>query len=91
MSRAERKLAHRLDAEVFADARLALDNDPRVPATVHVHVDNGTATLTGTVRAAAERLAAEQIVGRIEGVQRLADLITVFDTSDPEGFEPPDR
>jgi osmotically-inducible protein OsmY len=40
----------RSDAEIFADARLTPDRNHRVPEGVHVHVENGIVTLTGTVR-----------------------------------------
>ena len=40
----------RLDPDIFAAARKALDDEPRVPQDVRVHVDRGTVTLTGTVR-----------------------------------------
>ena len=43
-------VVHRTDAEIFADARRALDHSPRVPEGVRVHVANGVVTLTGDVR-----------------------------------------
>ena len=52
---------HRLDPDVCAAARKALDDDPRVPQDVRVHVDLGTVTLTGTVRWPHEKAQAERI------------------------------
>ena len=81
---------HRLDSDVFAAARKALDDDPRMPQDVRVHVDRGTVTLTGTVRSPRERSDAEAVVRRIDGAQRVVNHITVAQTVDPEGFEPPE-
>jgi osmotically-inducible protein OsmY len=78
--------AHRQDAEVFAEARLALDNDPNVPATAHVHVNNGVVTITGTVRVMAQRRAAERIVRRINGVSRVVNLLNVAEMPSAEAF-----
>ena len=72
---------YRNDAEIFADARLALDNEPTVPRTVHVHVDDGVATLTGTVRRPSERSTAEQVVRHVDGVRRVIDLLTVWENA----------
>ena len=52
----------RLDSDIFAAARKALDDDPRVPQDVRVHVDRGTVTLTGTVRRPHESSEAEAVV-----------------------------
>lgn len=75
---------HRSDAEIFAEARFALDNQPTLPGTVHVHVDDGIATLTGTVRRPAERTTAEHAVRHVDGVRRVIDLVTVWEMG---GFE----
>lgn len=80
----------RSDAEVFADARLALDRDPNVPATVRIHVTRGVATLTGSVRRLAESVAAENAVRPIPGITRLVNDIAVGEIPNPAGFEPPD-
>lgn len=45
----------RSDAEIFVDARKALDQRPTVPQGVHVHVDRGAVKLTGSVRQPFER------------------------------------
>ena len=80
----------RLDPDIFAAARKALDDDPRVPQDVRVHVDLGTVTLTGTVRWPHEKSEAEGIVRHIEGVQRVVNNITVANVANPEGFEAPE-
>ena len=87
MSHATVKATHRNDAEIFADARFALDNQSNVPATAHVHVDNGTVTLTGTVRRPGERRTAEQVVRHVEGVRRVINLLQVAEMPGAEGFE----
>jgi signal transduction protein with GAF and PtsI domain len=79
----------RSDAEVFAEARTALDQRPSIPATVRVHVNDGVAWLTGTVRLAAERAEAEETVRAVRGVARVVNEITVAQRVSPEGFEPP--
>ena len=81
----------RPDPEIFAEARLALDRSPGVPATVHIHVDKGTATLTGSVRFPAERAQAEDAVRNVKGIQRLLNNITVSQVISAEGFEPPEE
>jgi osmotically-inducible protein OsmY len=81
--------AHRLDSDIFAEARLALDRQLDVPATVRVHVDNGVATLTGTVRVTAQRAEAERTVGLVRGVRGMVNKITVTASEVPVDFEPP--
>lgn len=87
MSRATAKATHRNDAEIFAEARFALDNQSNVPATAHVHVDNGVVTLTGTVRRLGERTTAEQIVRHVDGVRRVINLLNVAEMPTAEGFD----
>ena len=84
------KTPKRPDAEIFAEARHALDHRPAVPATVRVHVDLGVATLTGTVRLPFERSEAEDAVRAVPGVRRVINEITVGQFVSREGFEPPD-
>jgi osmotically-inducible protein OsmY len=81
----------RLDPDIFAAARKALDDDPRVPQEVRVHVDGGTVTLTGTVRWSRQKSEAEGIVHHIDGVQRVVNNITVANVANAEGFEAPDE
>jgi osmotically-inducible protein OsmY len=67
----------RSDAAVFADARKQLDDCPTVPSTVHVHVEDGLVTLTGTVPRASQRTDAEDTVRPLIGERRLLNKITV--------------
>ena len=77
------------DAEVFGAARRALDLRPGVPAAVRVHVDDGVATLTGTVRLPSERAEAEDALRQVPGVRRIVNDIAVTQVPRPEGSEPP--
>jgi osmotically-inducible protein OsmY len=79
----------RADAEIFAEARHALDDRPTIPATVRVHVDHGVVTLTGSVRLTSQQLAAAEVVQRIPGVRRLVNDIVVAELPSVQGFEPP--
>jgi len=79
----------RADAEIFADARRALDRHPDVPEGVHVHVLNGVVTLTGDVRLPRQRQEAEHIVASIAGVTRVVNRIVVWTPVNPQGWEPP--
>jgi osmotically-inducible protein OsmY len=81
---------HRPDAEIFTEARHALDVRPGVPASVRIHLDEGVMTLTGSVRTASERSEAENTVRSIPGVRRLVNEIVVARIPSAEGFEPPD-
>jgi osmotically-inducible protein OsmY len=81
----------RTDAEIFAEARSALDRRLSVPQGVHVHVHGGVATLTGSVRLAFERSDAEAAVRGIEGIRTLKNEIVVTQTISTEGFEPPEE
>ena len=83
--------ASRSDADIFVEARRALDQSPNVPATVRVHVDKGDATLTGTVHLPSERSEAEVAVRSVKGIRRLVNNITVSQVVSVEGFEPPDE
>ena len=78
------------DPDIFAAARKALDADPEVPQSVHVHVEHGTVTLTGTVQWPREKAKAESIVRRVAGARHIANDITVTRVVRPEGFEAPD-
>jgi len=79
----------RADAEIFAEARHALDERPTIPATVRLHVDRGVVTLTGSVRLTSQQLAAAEVVRRIPGVRRLVNDIVVAELPSVQGFEPP--
>ena len=67
----------RNDAAVFADARRHLDDCPTVPSTVHVHVEDGLVSLTGSVQRPSQRTAAENTVRPLIGSRRLLNKITV--------------
>ena len=90
MSRMPAKTTHLTDAQIFAEARLALDRHPTIPGTVRVHIDDGVATLTGSVRTSSDRAEADKTVRSVHGVSRLVNKITVAQTPSAEGFEPPD-
>jgi osmotically-inducible protein OsmY len=81
----------RPDAEIFADARKALDRCPTVPQGVHVHVHRGMVTLTGSVQRPLERSDAEAAVRSVEGILDLRNDITVTQVPNPEGLEAPDE
>jgi osmotically-inducible protein OsmY len=78
-----RTTTHRSDAEIFAAARRALDQRPTVPPGVHVHVDRGAVTLTGTVRHPFERADAEDAVRRVKGIRHLVNDILVTQVPHP--------
>ena len=90
MSGSTLRADHRTDAEIFSEARRALDGDAAVPATVRVHVEAGILTLTGTVRRAAESARAEAIVRQVPGIERVINDVNVSDRPNEEGDEPPD-
>jgi osmotically-inducible protein OsmY len=71
----------RSDAAVFADARKHLDDCPTVPSTVHVHVEDGLVTLTGSVPRASQRTDAEHTVRSLIGDRRLLNKITVTEVA----------
>jgi osmotically-inducible protein OsmY len=81
----------RSDADLFTDARKALDERPSVPQEVRVHVDHGTVTLTGSVRWPQERSEAEDVVRHVDGVLRVVNDIIVAHIANPEGFEAPEE
>jgi osmotically-inducible protein OsmY len=84
-------VTHRPDADIFVDARHALDQQPSVPATVRLHVHDGVATLTGSVRLPAQQLEAEDTIRHVPGLRRLVNDIVVADMPSVLGFEPPER
>jgi osmotically-inducible protein OsmY len=77
MARMRARKEERSDAAVFADARKHLDDCPTVPSNVHVHVEDGLVTLTGTVPRASQRTDAEHTVRPLIGDRRLLNKITV--------------
>jgi osmotically-inducible protein OsmY len=81
----------RPDAEIFVEARHALDEQPVVPATVHLHVNQGVTTLTGSVRLPSQQLEAEGAIRHVPGIRRLVNDIVVAEMPSVLGFEPPER
>ena len=81
------RTTNRSDAEIFADARTALDRRPTVPQGVHVYVEGGTVTLTGSVRQPFERAEAEDAVRGVEGIRSLVNDIIVTERA---GFDAPE-
>jgi osmotically-inducible protein OsmY len=77
MARATATDTHRDDTELFGAARTALDRHPGVPATIHVHIENGIATLTGTARVASERTTAVNVVRGVRGVVDVVNKVVV--------------
>jgi osmotically-inducible protein OsmY len=77
MTRATTTETPRDDTELFGAARTALDRHPTVPSTIHVHVENGIATLTGIARLSSERTAAVNVVRRISGIMQVVNKIVV--------------
>ena len=80
---------HRPDAEIFVEARRALDERPAIPSTVHVHVNEGIATLTGSVRLPSQQLEAEEAIRHVPGLRRLINDIVVAEMPSVLGFERP--
>lgn len=77
------------DAEIFTTARHALDQLPGVPSDVHVHVEHGYVTLSGSVRWAAESEEAERVARHVPGVQGVINSIVVVHLPSTMGYEPP--
>lgn len=75
MTPADVPQSHLSDVEIFLLARHALDEHPTVPSTVRVHIVDGIAWLTGTVRLPAARTEAAEVVRRVPGVQRVVNSI----------------
>ena len=89
MKPAER-INRRPDADIFVEARHALDERPAIPATVHVHVNDGVVTLTGSVRLLSQQLEAEEAIRHVPGLRRLVNDIVVAEMPNVMGLEPPD-
>jgi osmotically-inducible protein OsmY len=87
---ATQDVTYRPDAEIFVDAKKALEDRPSVPTEVHVHVESGNVTLTGGVRWPFERAEAEEAVRQVKGIRGLVNRITVAEVANAQGFEPPD-
>jgi len=71
---ADEKLARRVEFELYSTKAISLK-------TMQIHVNNGTATLTGNVGSQAERLLAGKIAQSVEGIRKVANnLIAPDDT-----------
>lgn len=66
------------DATITAEVKMALAKDPQVSAlNIDVDTKNGQVTLTGTVKSELEAKQAIEIAESIEGVKRVASVLTV--------------
>jgi osmotically-inducible protein OsmY len=90
MARAPLTGTQRDDTELFGAARTALDRHPGVPGTIHVHIENGIATLTGTARLVSERTAAVNVVRGVHGIVEVVNKIVVARDTGQRNLEPPD-
>ena len=89
MARTTATSTHRDDTELFGAARTALDRHPGVPPTIHVHVENGIATLTGTARRVSERTVAVNVVRHVRGVIYVVNKVVVTQDTHQQDDEPP--
>jgi osmotically-inducible protein OsmY len=71
---ADEKLARRVEFELYSSKAVSLKN-------MQVHVDNGTATLTGISGSRAERLLAEKITQSVEGIRKVVNNLAAPDDS----------
>jgi hyperosmotically inducible periplasmic protein len=72
----DEKLARRVEFELYSTKAISLKN-------IHVHSENGTITLTGTVGSRAEELLAEKTAQAVEGVRKVVNNLTAPDTIEP--------
>jgi hyperosmotically inducible periplasmic protein len=61
---ADEKLARRIEFELYSTKAVSLK-------LVQIHVDNGTATLSGNVGSLAERMLAEKVAQSVEGIRKV--------------------
>jgi hyperosmotically inducible protein len=66
---ADEKLARRVEFELYSTKAVSLK-------TAQIHSQNGTVTLTGSVPSRAEKLLAEKIAERVEGVRKIVNKLT---------------
>jgi osmotically-inducible protein OsmY len=69
---ADEKLARRVEFELYSTKAISLK-------TMQIHVNNGTATLTGNVSSRAEQLLAERIAQSVEGIRKVVNNLTAPD------------
>jgi osmotically-inducible protein OsmY len=84
------RVAQHTDAEIFTAARHALAQMPEVPSDLHVHVDHGYVTLTGSVRWATEAEIAERTIRHLPGVQGVINSVVVVHVPSAMGYEAPE-
>jgi len=70
------------DTALTVAANDALTLNETAPGTVRARAENGDVILTGTVRDATERAAAELLVGALTGVRRVTNAIKIQGTAD---------
>ena len=68
----DEKLARRVEFELYSTKAFSLK-------TMQIHVDKGTATLTGNVGSRAERLLAEKVAQSVEGVRKVINNLAAPD------------
>jgi hyperosmotically inducible periplasmic protein len=71
---ADERLARRVEFELYSTKAVSLK-------TMQIHVNDGTATLTGNVSSRAERLLAEKITQSVEGIRKVVNNLDVPDDS----------
>jgi hyperosmotically inducible protein len=69
---ADDKLARRIEFELYSTKAISLKG-------LQIHVDNGTATLSGRVDSRAERLLAEKIAQSVEGIRKVVNNLLAPD------------
>ena len=69
---ADEKLARRVEFELYSTRAVSLKN-------MQIHVNNGTATLTGNTGSRAERLLAEKIAQSVDGIRKVVNNLAAPD------------
>jgi hyperosmotically inducible protein len=69
---ADDKLARRIEFELYSTKAVSLK-------TMQIHVDSGTATLSGNVASLAERLLAERVAQSVEGIRKVVNNLVALD------------
>jgi hyperosmotically inducible protein len=69
---ADDKLARRIEFELYSTKAISLK-------TMRIHVDSGTATLSGNVGSVAERLLAEKVAQSVEGIRKVVNNLVALD------------
>ena len=66
-----------LPAPLFERIHEALTSNPHVPSQVRVEATDGRVTLKGSVRSFFQKQMAQEAIRRIDGVQRIDNLLEV--------------